>query len=64
MRDNCGVICLFQVLEQTDFNKRHKTVSLKPFNFACILKFSKAQLQEKAFKVTSLYKMVTYIICA
>ncbi|KAH9503998.1 Nucleolar complex protein 2 [Bulinus truncatus] len=41
---------LLEVFEQIDFNKRHKTVSMKPFNFAVILKFSKAQLNEKAFK--------------
>ena len=41
---------LLEVFEQTDFNKRHKTVSFKPFNFAVILKFTKAQLHEKAFK--------------
>lgn len=50
-KDNCE-LDFFQVVEQTDFNKRHKSVSFKPFNFACILKFSKAQLQEKAFKVS------------
>nr|XP_011436218.2 nucleolar complex protein 2 homolog [Crassostrea gigas] len=52
---------ILEVLEQTDFNKRHKTVSLKPFNFACILKFSKAQLQEKAFKdglIDQLYELL------
>ena len=52
---------LFQVLELTDFNKRHKSSSFKPFNFACILKFSKAQLEEKAFKdglVEQLYDLL------
>ncbi|XP_005089261.2 nucleolar complex protein 2 homolog [Aplysia californica] len=51
---------LLEVIEQTDFNKRHKTVSLKPFNFAVILKFSKSQLHEKAFKdglVDQLYEL-------
>ncbi|PVD37074.1 hypothetical protein C0Q70_04067 [Pomacea canaliculata] len=41
---------LLEVLEQTDFNKRAKSTSFKNFNMACILKFSKTQLQEKAFK--------------
>lgn len=41
---------LLEVFEQTDFNKRHKSVSLKPFNFSILLKFSKGQLAEKAFK--------------
>ncbi|XP_056022253.1 nucleolar complex protein 2 homolog isoform X2 [Ostrea edulis] len=52
---------ILEVFEQTDFNKRHKTVSLKPFNFACMLKFSKAQLQEKAFKdglIDQLYEVL------
>ncbi|XP_062590442.1 nucleolar complex protein 2 homolog [Saccostrea cucullata] len=52
---------VLEVLEQTDFNKRHKTVSLKPFNFACMLKFSKAQLQEKAFRdglIDQLYEIL------
>ncbi|XP_064621776.1 nucleolar complex protein 2 homolog isoform X2 [Lineus longissimus] len=41
---------ILEVLESTDFNKRHKSSSFKPFNFACILKFSKAQIEEKGFK--------------
>ncbi|XP_059143876.1 nucleolar complex protein 2 homolog [Physella acuta] len=41
---------LLEIFDQVDFNKKHKTVSLKPFYFAVILKFSKAQLHEKAFK--------------
>lgn len=41
---------LLEVFEQTDFNRKHKNISLKPFNFAVILKFSKPQLGEKAFK--------------
>ncbi|XP_022339464.2 nucleolar complex protein 2 homolog [Crassostrea virginica] len=52
---------ILEVVEQTDFNKRHKSVSFKPFNFACILKFSKAQLQEKAFKdglIDQLYELL------
>ena len=42
----------FQVFEQTDFNKKHKAISIKPINFSCILKLSKVQLQERSFKVT------------
>ncbi|CAG5117783.1 unnamed protein product [Candidula unifasciata] len=41
---------LLEIFEQTDFNRKHKNISLKPFNFAVILKFSKTQLGEKAFK--------------
>ncbi|XP_013408065.1 nucleolar complex protein 2 homolog [Lingula anatina] len=41
---------ILEVLEQTDFNKKHSKASFRPLNFACILKVSKAQLQEKTFK--------------
>ncbi|XP_013410225.1 nucleolar complex protein 2 homolog [Lingula anatina] len=41
---------ILEVLEQTDFNKKHSKASFRPLNFTCILKVSKAQLQEKAFK--------------
>ncbi|GFO38924.1 nucleolar complex protein 2 homolog [Plakobranchus ocellatus] len=53
---------LLEVFEQTDFNKRHKTVSLKPFNFAVILKFSKAQLHEKAFKDGLIDQLYEYLL--
>ncbi|KAL3861063.1 hypothetical protein ACJMK2_007149 [Sinanodonta woodiana] len=52
---------IFQVFEQTDFNKKHKSISFKPLNFACILKLSKSQLQEKAFKdgvIDQLYELL------
>ncbi|KAK2174171.1 hypothetical protein NP493_820g01008 [Ridgeia piscesae] len=42
--------CHVTVLEVTDFNKKHKKMSLKPISFACILKLSKPQLEEKGFK--------------
>ncbi|KAI0214999.1 Nucleolar complex-like protein 2 [Lamellibrachia satsuma] len=41
---------LTEVFEVTDFNKKHKKMSLKPISFACILKLSKPQLEEKGFK--------------
>ena len=44
--------CIYQVFEMTDFNKRPKAVSMKPLNFACILKLSKPQLTERSFKVS------------
>ncbi|KAK3575974.1 hypothetical protein CHS0354_037340 [Potamilus streckersoni] len=52
---------LLEVFEQTDFNKKHKSISFKPLNFACILKLSKSQLQEKAFKdgvIDQLYELL------
>ncbi|XP_077998776.1 nucleolar complex protein 2 homolog [Glandiceps talaboti] len=41
---------LLEVFEQTEWNKKHSTVSFKPLNFAVILKLSKSQLHERGFK--------------
>ncbi|KAL8574869.1 hypothetical protein ACOMHN_044891 [Nucella lapillus] len=41
---------LLEVLDQTDFNKKLKGGGMKKTNMTTILKFSKPQLQEKAFK--------------
>ncbi|XP_041377576.1 LOW QUALITY PROTEIN: nucleolar complex protein 2 homolog [Gigantopelta aegis] len=52
---------LLEVFELTDFNKKHSSVGFKPFNFACILKFSKTQVTEKGFKdglVDQLYELL------
>ncbi|XP_045162524.2 nucleolar complex protein 2 homolog isoform X2 [Mercenaria mercenaria] len=52
---------LVEVFELTDFNKKHKSLSFKPVNFACILKFTKPQLQEKSFKdgvIDQLYELL------
>lgn len=52
---------LLEVLEQTDFNKRPKSGSMKNFNMATILKFTKPQLLERAFKdtlVDQLYELL------
>lgn len=59
------VLVLFQVLEQTDFNKRQKSSSIKSISLNTILKFSKPQLQEKAFKVkqTSVCSSVFQSVC-
>lgn len=41
---------VLEVLDLTDFNKQHQTISVKQLNFAFLLKLSKQQLQDKSFK--------------
>ncbi|XP_077867681.1 nucleolar complex protein 2 homolog [Saccoglossus kowalevskii] len=43
-------LCEQRVFEQTDWNRKHSSISFKPINFAIVLKLSKSQLQERAFK--------------
>eukprot|EP00057_Strongylocentrotus_purpuratus_P011783 XP_011666257.1 PREDICTED: nucleolar complex protein 2 homolog [Strongylocentrotus purpuratus] len=41
---------VLEVLQQTDFNKKHSIASFKPLNFAVMLRLSNSQLKERAFK--------------
>ncbi|XP_078036307.1 nucleolar complex protein 2 [Augochlora pura] len=52
---------LLEILNSYDFNKKHKTVSMKPVPFICILRLSKSQLLENGFKdnvIDSIYKLI------
>ncbi|XP_031833246.1 nucleolar complex protein 2 [Nomia melanderi] len=52
---------LLEILNSYDFNKRHKSVSMKPVPFICILRLSKVQLQENGFKdnvIDNVYKLI------
>jgi nucleolar complex protein 2 len=48
---------LFEILDQTDFNKKNKRLSMRPVDFNCALKLSKSQLQESSFKEVALDHM-------
>ncbi|XP_012271343.1 nucleolar complex protein 2 homolog isoform X2 [Orussus abietinus] len=54
-----------EILDSYDFNKRHKAVSMKPIPLTCVLRMSKAQLQENGFKdsiIENIYELV--LTCA
>ncbi|XP_014238035.1 nucleolar complex protein 2 homolog [Trichogramma pretiosum] len=55
---------LTQVLEEYDFNKKHKIVSMKPMSLTTILRASKSQLSENGFKdalIENIYELILEI---
>ncbi|XP_025160764.1 LOW QUALITY PROTEIN: nucleolar complex protein 2 homolog [Harpegnathos saltator] len=52
---------LLEVLDSYDFNKKHKTISMKPVPLTCILRMSKSQLAENGFKdsvIETIYQLI------
>ena len=52
---------LLEILSSYDFNKRHKSVTMKPISFVCLLRMSKTQLGENGFKdgvIESIYELI------
>ncbi|XP_063979330.1 nucleolar complex protein 2 homolog [Diachasmimorpha longicaudata] len=52
---------LLEVLTDYDFNKKHTSVTMKPLSFICLLRMSKAQLQENGFKnsvIDNIYQLI------
>ncbi|XP_032681936.1 nucleolar complex protein 2 homolog [Odontomachus brunneus] len=52
---------LLEILNSYDFNKKHKTVSMKPVSLMCILRMSKSQLAENGFKdsvIETVYQLI------
>lgn len=48
-------------MDSYDFNKKHKTVSMKPVPLTCILRMSKSQLAENGFKdsvIETIYQLI------
>ncbi|GJQ82217.1 hypothetical protein Trydic_g19421 [Trypoxylus dichotomus] len=58
---------LLEILTSYDFNKKHQKVSMKPLQFAFILRLSKSQLLENGFKdavIDTIYaQLLQYLAC-
>ena len=48
------------ILRTFDFSKKTKKVSMKPMNFSCILRLSKSQMTENAYKDGVVEQVLTY----
>ncbi|KYM93137.1 Nucleolar complex protein 2 like protein [Atta colombica] len=53
---------LLEILDSYDFNKRHKTVTMKPIPLICILRMSKSQLVENGFKDSIIETVYRFIL--
>ncbi|XP_011176121.1 nucleolar complex protein 2 homolog isoform X2 [Solenopsis invicta] len=53
---------LLEILDSYDFNKKHKTVTMKPIPLICILRMSKSQLAEHGFKNSIIETVYQYIL--
>ena len=48
------------ILRTFDFSKKTKKVSMKPMNFSCILRLSKSQMTENAYKDAVVEQVPTF----
>lgn len=50
------------MLEDYDFNKKHKIVSMKPMSLTCLLRVSKSQASENGYKDALIEKVYELLL--